>query len=56
MSHRSIDARCRLIRDVRPIEHPMLHHLSFAVADLARSGAFYDAVLAPLGIWSRLGG
>jgi catechol 2,3-dioxygenase-like lactoylglutathione lyase family enzyme len=27
----------------------MLHHLSFAVADLARSGAFYDAVLAPLG-------
>jgi len=27
----------------------MLHHLSFAVADIARSGAFYDAVLAPLG-------
>ena len=27
----------------------MLHHLSFAVADLARSGSFYDAVLAPLG-------
>lgn len=27
----------------------MLHHLSFAVADLARSGAFYDAALAPLG-------
>jgi len=27
----------------------MLHHLSFAVTDLARSGAFYDAVLAPLG-------
>lgn len=22
----------------------MLHHLSFAVTDLARSGAFYDAV------------
>ena len=27
----------------------MLHHLSFAVRDIARSGAFYDAVLAPLG-------
>ena len=27
----------------------MLHHMSFGVADLARSGAFYDAVLAPLG-------
>ena len=27
----------------------MLHHLSFAVADLVCSGAFYDAVLAPLG-------
>ena len=27
----------------------MLHHLSFAVTDLARSGAFYDASLAPLG-------
>lgn len=27
----------------------MLHHLSFAVIDLARSAAFYDAVLAPLG-------
>ncbi len=27
----------------------MLHHLSFAVTDIARSGAFYDAVLAPLG-------
>lgn len=27
----------------------MLHHLSFAVTDLARSAAFYDAVLAPLG-------
>jgi catechol 2,3-dioxygenase-like lactoylglutathione lyase family enzyme len=27
----------------------MLHHLSFAVADLARSAAFYDAALAPLG-------
>jgi len=27
----------------------MLHHLSFGVADLARSGAFYDAVLFPLG-------
>jgi len=32
----------------------MLHHLSFAVTDLARSAAFYDAVLSPLGyvrIW-----
>jgi catechol 2,3-dioxygenase-like lactoylglutathione lyase family enzyme len=27
----------------------MLHHLSFAVSDLARSAGFYDAVLAPLG-------
>ena len=27
----------------------MLHHLSFAVVDLARSMAFYDAVLSPLG-------
>ncbi len=27
----------------------MLHHLSFAVTDIARSAAFYDAVLAPLG-------
>lgn len=27
----------------------MLHHLSFAVSDLARSAAFYDAALAPLG-------
>jgi catechol 2,3-dioxygenase-like lactoylglutathione lyase family enzyme len=27
----------------------MLHHLSIGVADLARSAAFYDAALAPLG-------
>ncbi len=27
----------------------MLHHLSFAVIDLARSATFYDAVLKPLG-------
>jgi catechol 2,3-dioxygenase-like lactoylglutathione lyase family enzyme len=27
----------------------MIDHLSVGVADLARSGAFYDAVLAPLG-------
>src|SRR3954465_7990595 len=27
----------------------MLHHLSFAVADLTRSALFYDAALAPLG-------
>ena len=34
----------------------MLHHLSFAVADLARSAAFYDSVLAPLGyvrVWAK---
>ena len=34
----------------------MLHHLSFAVADLSRSAAFYDATLAPLGYvraWSN---
>ncbi|WP_050030636.1 VOC family protein [Verrucomicrobium sp. BvORR034] len=33
----------------------MLHHLSFAVEDLARSAKFYDAALAPLGygrVWS----
>lgn len=33
----------------------MLHHLSFAVVDLARSTAFYDAVLSPLGyfqVWA----
>ncbi len=27
----------------------MLSHLSFGVADLAKAGAFYDAVLRPLG-------
>jgi catechol 2,3-dioxygenase-like lactoylglutathione lyase family enzyme len=35
---------------------PMLHHLSFAVTDLQRSGAFYDAVLAPMGyvrVWTH---
>jgi catechol 2,3-dioxygenase-like lactoylglutathione lyase family enzyme len=35
---------------------PMLHHLSFAVADLKRSAAFYDATLAPLGyvrVWTH---
>lgn len=31
----------------------MLGHLSFGVRDLHRAGAFYDAVLAPLG-WVRL--
>lgn len=34
----------------------MLHHISFAVTDLARSIAFYDAVMAPLGfrrVWSH---
>ena len=33
----------------------MLHHLSFAVADLARSAAFYDATLSELGyvrVWA----
>ncbi|MDB6003467.1 MAG: glyoxalase [Prosthecobacter sp.] len=33
----------------------MLHHLSFAVTDIARSGAFYDAVLAPLGYGNEPG-
>lgn len=28
---------------------PLLGHLSFGVTDLARSAAFYDAILAPLG-------
>jgi catechol 2,3-dioxygenase-like lactoylglutathione lyase family enzyme len=34
----------------------MLHHVSFAVADLERSAAFYDAALAPLGyvrVWTH---
>jgi catechol 2,3-dioxygenase-like lactoylglutathione lyase family enzyme len=34
----------------------MLHHFSLAVADLDRSAAFYDAVLAPLGfgrVWTH---
>ena len=33
----------------------MLHHLSFAVAELARSAVFYDAALSPLGyvrVWA----
>ena len=33
----------------------MLHHLSFAVSDLERAAAFYDAALAPLGyvrVWT----
>jgi catechol 2,3-dioxygenase-like lactoylglutathione lyase family enzyme len=33
----------------------MLHHISLGVSDLARSAAFYDAVLAPLGyvrVWT----
>jgi catechol 2,3-dioxygenase-like lactoylglutathione lyase family enzyme len=33
----------------------VLHHLSFAVTNLARSAAFYDAALAPLGyvrVWA----
>ncbi|MEY4367137.1 MAG: hypothetical protein RLZ28_552 [Actinomycetota bacterium] len=35
----------------------MLHHISFGVSDLARSGAFYDAILEPLGyfrVWQDL--
>jgi len=35
-------------RDRRPF--PSLDHLSLGVGDLARSKAFYDAVLAPLGL------
>jgi len=34
----------------------MLHHLSFGVIDLARSAAFYDAALSPLGyvrVWTH---
>jgi len=34
----------------------MVHHLSFPVVDLARSAAFYDAVLSPLGyvrVWTH---
>ena len=34
---------------------PMLHHLSFAVSDLGRAAAFYDAALAALGyvrVWT----
>ena len=42
---------------VDPIESVhMLHHLSFPVVDLARSAAFYDAALSPLGyvrVWSH---
>lgn len=33
----------------------MVHHMSFAVADLSRSAGFYDATLSPLGyvrVWS----
>jgi catechol 2,3-dioxygenase-like lactoylglutathione lyase family enzyme len=32
-------------------DHPgVIDHVSIPVADLARAGAFYDAVLAPLGL------
>ena len=37
------------------IPQAMLHHLSFAVADLQRAADFYDAALAPLGyarVWT----
>lgn len=36
--------------------NPLLHHISFAVTDLQRSIAFYDAVLGTLGyvrVWSE---
>jgi catechol 2,3-dioxygenase-like lactoylglutathione lyase family enzyme len=35
----------------------MLHHISLGVADIERAGAFYDAVLAPLGyarVWEDI--
>ena len=35
----------------------LLHHISLGVADIERSAAFYDAVLAPLGyarVWEDL--
>lgn len=35
----------------------MLHHLSLGVRDIARTAAFYDAALAPLGygrVWSDI--
>lgn len=47
------------VRGVRPIDHQgsiMIDHLSLGVADLGRSIAFYDAVLAPLGhvrLWAN---
>lgn len=37
----------------------MLHHISFAVSDLARSIAFYDAALGTLGyvrVWTDRAG
>lgn len=36
---------------------PMLHHVSFGVADIERSASFYDAVLRPLGyvrVWEDI--
>jgi len=35
---------------------PVLHHISFAVSDILRSAAFYDATLAPMGfvrVWTH---
>jgi catechol 2,3-dioxygenase-like lactoylglutathione lyase family enzyme len=35
----------------------MLHHISLGVSDIAQSGAFYDAALAPLGygrVWEDI--
>jgi catechol 2,3-dioxygenase-like lactoylglutathione lyase family enzyme len=41
--------------DARVNRNAMLHHLSFAVTNLARSAAFYDATLGHLGfvrVWA----
>ena len=34
----------------QPAAGPVIDHVSVSVADLARSAAFYEAVLAPLGL------
>ena len=49
-----VAATLRMIQTSRA-DSPMLHHISFAVADLVRSSAFYDAALGPLGyvrVWA----
>jgi len=47
----------RIIRTLDLAAHMhMLHHLSFAVSDIARSAVFYDAVLPTLGysrVWTK---